>query len=301
MKVAVLLSSYNGEKYIKTQISSILQQKGHFNLDLWVRDDGSTDDTKKILQQYADQGKLKWYTGTNLGAARSFLDLIKHCTGYDYYLFSDQDDYWLPGKVESAINYLKKNHGKCVYFADAEVVDNNLNPIGRNVYKSKPRLKFETISCIGGILGCTMAFSSDLAQSIQVKSLPTNVFMHDFYVTELCLSLGGNIIFDPCVQLKYRQHSNNVVGVPTGFTNTIKNRVREITYSNTVSIASQAEEILRLYANEISEQNKVWLMKVASYKDNLLNRFLLSLSRKTEYANINNSITIRLSLLLGRR
>ena len=71
MRVAVLMSTYNGEKYIREQIDSILEQSGNFDLDLWVRDDGSKDSTQQILQEYAQQRKLHWYTGENLGAAHS--------------------------------------------------------------------------------------------------------------------------------------------------------------------------------------------------------------------------------------
>ena len=94
MKVAVLMSSYNGEKYIRPQIDSILAQEGNFELSLFVRDDGSTDKTQAILQEYAQKRKLTWYTGNNLGPARSFMDLLKKCKGFNYYAFADQDDYW---------------------------------------------------------------------------------------------------------------------------------------------------------------------------------------------------------------
>ena len=66
MKVVVLLSSYNGEKYIQEQIDSILHQEGDFELDLWIRDDNSTDRTREILKKYEKAGKLQWYTGKNL-------------------------------------------------------------------------------------------------------------------------------------------------------------------------------------------------------------------------------------------
>ena len=77
MRVAVLMSTYNGENYMKEQIESILNQRGNFELDLWVRDDGSTDATKKILMQYEIEKKLHWYEGRNLKPALSFMDLIK--------------------------------------------------------------------------------------------------------------------------------------------------------------------------------------------------------------------------------
>ena len=71
-RVVVLLSTYNGEKYVKTQIDSVLAQQ-NVEVVLYVRDDGSKDQTQNILKQYSDNGKLVWYTGSNLGAAKKLL------------------------------------------------------------------------------------------------------------------------------------------------------------------------------------------------------------------------------------
>ena len=75
MRVAVLMSTYNGENYMKEQIESILNQRGNFELDLWVRDDGSTDATKKILMQYEIEKKLHWYIGLCRRAAWVYDDI----------------------------------------------------------------------------------------------------------------------------------------------------------------------------------------------------------------------------------
>ena len=139
VNVAVLMSTYNGKKFIREQIESILNQKGDYLIDLWVRDDGSTDGTQEILEEYASQKKLKMYKGYNLGPALSFLDLLKQCWDYDYYAFSDQDDYWNSDKIKIGVNSLKEMSGLQLYFANAELVDSNLRPIGRHVDKEKPR------------------------------------------------------------------------------------------------------------------------------------------------------------------
>ncbi|MBQ4399872.1 MAG: glycosyltransferase, partial [Alphaproteobacteria bacterium] len=104
--VLVLMSTYNGEKYLKTQLDSILAQQG-VNVQILVRDDGSSDGTLPILQAYAAQGKLTYYTGPNLKPAKSFMDLIYNAPQADFYAFADQDDYWLPEKLICAVNKLK--------------------------------------------------------------------------------------------------------------------------------------------------------------------------------------------------
>lgn len=108
MKAAVLMSTYNGARFIREQLDSILDQTGEFELDLWVRDDGSTDGTKDILNDYESRGLLRWYTGENLGPAQSFLDLVRRTLGYDWYAFADQDDFWMPEKLSWALETLEK-------------------------------------------------------------------------------------------------------------------------------------------------------------------------------------------------
>lgn len=301
MKIAVLMSTFNGEKYIKGQIDSILNQESDFQIDLWVRDDGSTDRTIYILDEYVKRGQLRWYTGINLGPARSFLDLLNHCVGYDYYAFADQDDYWMSGKISAAIEMLEGKKGPQLYFSNAELVDSKLNSLGRNVYINSPRLDFETLTCAGGILGCTTVFNAELAHWIQERELPKHVVMHDFYLDELCLALGGNITFDLRAFMKYRQHENNVVGVSSGIVRTVQNRITDIVKKPKVSIAEQADEILKLYRKDISKEKANWLRRIALYKTSFLKRLRLAFSLKTTYMNVNMGLKLRLSILLGNR
>ncbi len=301
MKVAVLMSTYNGEKYLKEQIDSILNQEGDFQIDLWVRDDGSKDKTLKILDEYAVQGKLNWYSQNNLGPAESFLDLIKHCPGYDYYAFADQDDYWMPYKISAAVEALSGKQGLYLYFSNAELVDSKLNSLRRKVYRTSPRLDFETLTCAGGILGCTTVFNAELAYWVQIRESPRFMVMHDFYIDELCLALGGEIICDLRSFIKYRQHENNVIGVSVGILKTIKNRIKSILERPKISIAEQASEILRLYEKEISSDKAEWLMKISSYRSSWISRMSLAFTRKTIYMNMNLGIKLRLSILLGNR
>ena len=103
------MSTYNGEKYIKTQLDSILAQD-YEEIDLLIRDDGSTDSTREILSAYAKKySSITWYSGKNIGVQKSFFDLIlKANLERDYYAFADQDDKWLPGKISRAVSILKE-------------------------------------------------------------------------------------------------------------------------------------------------------------------------------------------------
>ena len=105
-EVLVLLSSYNGEKYIKEQIDSILTQK-NITVKLFIRDDGSTDATRNILKEYEKYSNCVVVFGDNIGAANSFLWLIQNAHSSGYYAFSDQDDIWDRDKLSSAISIIK--------------------------------------------------------------------------------------------------------------------------------------------------------------------------------------------------
>ncbi|MBO6101263.1 MAG: glycosyltransferase, partial [Spirochaetaceae bacterium] len=105
--ITILLSTYNGEKYIEEQLQSIFAQTCWQNCTLVVRDDGSKDGTLAILKKYEQQGKLRLECGENIGFVRSFFWLINNATEADYYSFADQDDVWNVNKVERAVKMLE--------------------------------------------------------------------------------------------------------------------------------------------------------------------------------------------------
>ena len=110
-KVAVLLSTYNGEKYIRCQLESILNQRLDREFSIFVRDDGSNDNTVQILESYNDH-RIVITRGNNLGANRSFLELIKKDKSlpseYEFFSFADQDDQWHLDKLQIAVDMLEK-------------------------------------------------------------------------------------------------------------------------------------------------------------------------------------------------
>ncbi len=301
MKLAVLLSSYNGEKYIKEQIDSILDQKGDFSLDLWVRDDGSTDSTPQILETYAQEGKLNWYTGPNLKPAKSFMDLLLHCPGYDYYAFADQDDYWYPEKLQVGLDLLKDCTGPSISFANARLVDGALNPLGRNVYKNPPRRDFYSLVYGSNIIGCTMVLNSALVRLAQEKPMPADLFMHDYYMLNLCTLYDGTVVYDPNPHMDYRQHGGNVIGAKWTKADALKDRIRRITTPAKVSIATQSQSLYDLYPQAPSKEKLDFLKQVAEYKRNCFTALALACSRKPRCNSKNMAVTIRLSYLLRNR
>lgn len=299
MKIAVLMSTYNGEKYIKEQIDSILRQKCDMEIDLWIRDDGSVDNTQKILDTYKNKGKLNWYAGVNIGPAQSFINLLLHCEKYDFYAFADQDDYWMSDKLQQGINRIKNIDNAALYISNARLVNSARIYMGRNVYKKTPKLDFYTLSCAGGLLGCTMIFNHALAAIVQNNILPDDIIMHDFYIALVCASMNGSLIYDPVPHMDYRQHENNVVGVSYGMKQILTSRISDMIRKPKISIANQANSLLKI--SGISAKNRDWLIKVNNYRETFYSRLKLAFSLKTRYINWNMGIKLRISIFFGNR
>jgi rhamnosyltransferase len=301
MKLAVLLSSYNGENYIKEQIESILAQQGDFTLELWVRDDGSSDSTPRILEEYARAGKLQWYTGENLKPAKSFMDLLLRCPGYDYYAFADQDDYWHPQKLQAALTLLAGHEAPAIAFANARLVDGKLQSLGRNVYKQPPKRDFYSLTVGSNIIGCTMLFNSPMARLAQEKPMPEAMYMHDYYLLMLCTLYGGTVFYDETPYMDYRQHGGNVIGAKWTKWDALKDRIHRITKPAKVSIAAQAQSMLALYPDAPAGEKLTFLRQVATYRDSFGKALKLACSRKPKFNGKNMEMTIRLAILLRNR
>ena len=301
MKIAILMSTYNGQAYLDTQIQFILAQQGDFQADLWVRDDGSADETKAILQRYADDGKLRWFTGENLRPAKSFLTLLQQCPGYDYYAFADQDDVWDSDKLAAGIASLKQDTAPALYFANARLVDKEQHSLGRNVYTVALNTDFYSLCCNGGLLGCTMVFNSALAKLVQDAPIPENLVMHDFYLAVLCRLYNGNIYYDAEPRMDYRQHGGNVVGSQWSKWGALKDRLQDIFTPCKISVADQASSILACYPQAPCPERIRYLQKIADYRCSLWRAMGLAFSKNLHFSSKNKAITTRLSILMRHR
>ena len=115
-KVAILMSTYNGEKYLDEQIGSILAQEG-VDVTLYIRDDGSSDRTAEIIKYYCKSyHNVSFTQGENLGVGNSFMQLVYDAKDvYYYYAFADQDDIWLPEKIKMAADKIKESKRPLLY------------------------------------------------------------------------------------------------------------------------------------------------------------------------------------------
>ena len=303
MRIAVLLSTYNGERYLEEQIDSILEQDIEEQFELIVRDDGSTDSTISILQAYAETGRLKYMVGDNIGAARSFVELLNLTPGYDYYAFSDQDDVWHRNKLRRAIQSIKDVQGPALYCSNTSLVDSCLNPLGRNAHRKLPTYNLISVLCLASCAqGCTSVINGELAAIIQSNDIPNTFVMHDSLITSLCCLIDGTIIYDDEPTMMYRMHGSNVFGLVTAkqsVLKVIKRRILEIISKNQITMADQAESLLHTYNEVIPPANKSMCKLVISTRNSILSRIAIVMNMRLKHDTINMTITKKLSILIG--
>lgn len=252
VKVNVLLSTYNGEKYLRTLIDSILNQKGVI-VDLLVRDDGSSDKTQEILDYYQRKGKLKWHKGENLKPARSFMQLLKESNDADYYAFADQDDFWLPNKLIAGIkSLLQKDNKPALYFCKTKIVDESLNEI--KTKEIKPYLTFGEALVYRFVSGCTMIFNRELRKIINSYK-PNFLSMHDIWIYCIAQSIGAKVVYDSHPYILYRQHANNTIGENNNFFQDWKRRLQRVINNKQIRY-KVAEELRNGYYPLMKEDNK---------------------------------------------
>lgn len=165
--VQVVMSTYNGEKYLKEQIDSILSQEG-VDVRLYIRDDGSSDRTTDILASYQEHKNVKIEKGNNLGFAKSFLTALDECDEADYYAFSDQDDVWEKDKLSTAIEILEEESQSTplLYCSALQRVDENLNPLHVQSYHGL-RINLPSMLTRGRLAGCTFVFNNTLRNLVK--------------------------------------------------------------------------------------------------------------------------------------
>ncbi len=296
-KVQVLMSTYNGERYLKQQIESILNQE-KVEISLLIRDDGSTDTTIEIIKEMSKTNKnISFYIGENIGPAKSFMDLIKNSKEADYYAFSDQDDVWENKKIISAINKIQeKQEEPSLYISALKVVNENLNEM--SIKKVIGNFTFEGEMIKNFATGCTQVFNKKLCEILK-EHMPNYIIMHDSWITRVCYAIGGNVVIDDNSYIKYRQHSNNVVGYKDNPIKKLKKQY-EISVENNISMrANIAEELKNGYEKYLTKGAKQVIENLIKYRtDEKAKRWLIHNKKfrtKSSYLNIKMLIAIKLN------
>ncbi|AEJ23362.1 alpha-L-Rha alpha-1,3-L-rhamnosyltransferase [Weissella koreensis KACC 15510] len=254
--VSVVMSTYNGDRYLENQLDSILNQKfdnQKFDLKIYIRDDGSKDNTQDIIDKYVNNypNTIKQIdrNSPNIGVKRSFFKLLKLVDG-DYYFFSDQDDIWLPNKLREflAVFHLHENGIPVGVYSDLWVADAKGVSTGQRMKENLSIGKYENVLSKllnrNLVTGASFAINKKTVNYIRTVNDETfdKVNMHDAFIA-LLIAMTGNLMFIDKPLVNYRQHGNNVIGVSTKSRETTLSKLLQINKLKQV----KKQQILNFY------------------------------------------------------
>lgn len=294
-KIAVLLSTYNGEKYLEEQIHSIFKQN-NCEIFLYVRDDGSNDKTLEILNKLKKTYNLTIVQGNNLGWKESFFQLLYLVPDiYDYYAFSDQDDVWMPEKLNRAIKMIENVTRPCLYCSAQTFVNEQLDYLSIDIHKH-PKNSRQAMTNISS-RGCSEVFNQKLLKILQNEKVTTN-FSHDRWVARVAIYAGMVVLDDESYTL-YRQHGNNSSG--NNFQPSLRSKIRNLlsNYRKHDFYYWYALELLEKYSDFLKVEDKLWLEKLVGSKKNIKNKLELLFSKDFVSETVKGTIILKLVMAFG--
>lgn len=202
--ISVAMASYNGALYIREQLTSILSQLSDSD-EVVVVDDASQDETVQVIRSFEDARIRLHVLPENSGVSAAFTEAISHCSG-DIIFLADQDDVWLPGKVQAVRSAFRHNPAVNVVATDAVVIDGSGNVISESYYATRGCFSHSAASNLikSSFHGCLMAFRAQLKPAV----LPLASY-HDVWIGLCNRMAGGETEFIPRAYVAYRRHGKN--------------------------------------------------------------------------------------------
>lgn len=226
MKIAVLICTKNGSRFIVEQLESIKNQDFK-NLDIYISDNGSTDETISHVKEFDSSNKsvnISYIPGKDMHFANNFVFLAKNIEQkYDFYAFCDQDDVWSPNHISRGIGELSCFDKKLplLHCSRTTLIDKSGVKIGQSKkFMKKPSFQNALVQSIAG--GNTMIFNSSAYEILVKASLKKKIVSHDWLLYILVSGCDGKIIYNQNPTVLYRQHDKNLIGSNNGFFNKFK-------------------------------------------------------------------------------
>ena len=293
--VAVVLSTYNGEKWIKEQLDSILNQT-YPNIQIFVRDDGSKDGTLQILREYEKRGQIILEEGNNIGYIKSFYKVLENAKGFTYYAFCDQDDIWLDFKIQRAVEKLEKEDNEKVlqYFSDYDYYDANMNFTKHfEGYKKGPSFQNSIVDAI--TLG-TCSVINEKTRSLMLENGSDNICSHDWWMYFICAGMG-TVIYDRTVTIKYRRNEENVSAGGKSFFSLQVYRIKHFIFGDYFQMVKrQIQKYNECFYDKLSKENQELLSLFTNEKYS----FKIALKKLFYPTNLIDEILLRFMFLIGK-
>ena len=297
--VAVLMSTYNGEKFLDEQLNSVARQT-YSNIVIFIRDDCSADSTLEIIKKWSRKIKIIQIPATqNLGPALSFIELIKVCPNYDYYAFCDQDDIWDPDKIEVAVNKLQQINEPALYFCRSRNIDAGGTVLDEDSVLESRYLTVESELTCGFCPGCAMVFNNELYEVVR-KQYYRNIPMHDMIFIMTALAIG-KVVYDEDIHFSRRMHEGNVVGkrgknffqkISQSCNNWFKNSKNSSYDKFIIDFVINTEDMRPVY-------NMEEMMALANYKKTIRNKIKIISSKHFVSASSSGLRSFRLRIIFN--
>lgn len=277
-KIVVLMATYNGERFLKEQLDSIFKQSRVNDLTLMVRDDGSIDQTISIIKEYASKYNIIILDDDekHVGPAKSFWRLLNKAEGYDYYLFSDQDDIWDIDKIWEAVNVAEKYDVSFLYCSNNRKIDAKGVCVKKYSTNEEPKYDMKSVLVSSFAQGCSMLFNNQ-ARQYAILQDEEYIPMHDLAVLSSTL-IKGEVFYDLTPRFSHRVHSSNVDAINNS-QSTIKKLIKAKAKWEKRSLETPldvyASELLEKYNEDIEYDISKFLNILSNYKISMLAKIRL--------------------------
>lgn len=300
MKIAIFMSTFNGEKYLDKQLNSIYNQKVNGEIIIYIRDDGSTDNTISIIRTWAMKMNIILYQGENLGPAKSFWRLFttKEIMA-DYYAFCDQDDIWDPEKLQKGITVLQTAKGESLWCSNCRIIDQNDNVVSDRMNDVIPDFSIISQFVCGTTQGCAMLLNDKLRSCLLEKNI-SSVPMHDFTIITYAIAIG-KIFYDNNPTFGYRIHNENVIANEgktfIGHMSSSINRWFSNKHRNELS--SFAENFLKDNMSYLDKKTINYLNNLFRSRKSIVCRFKIIFNPETKSLNKRAEWSFKIRVALG--
>lgn len=276
-KVNVLLSTFNGEKYLEEQLDSLLNQT-YQNIDIYIRDDGSHDKTLDIIKKYKEENVGKIFqieSFDNLGYPDCFWHMLKECKQADAYAFCDQDDIWRPQKIEYAVSQMKKGNPKSslLYIHEYDNCDKDMRLISHHSlgdissYQGY-QLIFYTIA-----QGFSMVINDEMRYTILKQKPFGQDLPHDGWLIWNAFYFG-DIIYDNRILAKYRRHENAETSSGNNYVQMLKSWWKKEVIGNEMLRQEKRIDYFLQVSNLKTDKEEYAIWKIFSYKSKSLRNYI---------------------------
>lgn len=272
-RLQILLSTYNGGRYLEEQLESCRDAARTWPCQLLIRDDGSTDDTRSILERYAQEENVEVVYGEHVGLNASYIWLAEHSDpACAYYAVSDQDDRWFPDKADTAARLLEREaaSGEPLLFASRSVLtDEALRPVGETACPRRG-LTFYNAMLQNSCPGHTQILNRPLMDRVRRYCHP-DMAAFDWWVYLLAAAFG-RIVFSPEPTVWHRQHQNNSVGCPNTRGAALMRRAVRVLRGDGKAVSKQLQGLLDCAGPELTDAYRAEVERFLEGRTSFLGR-----------------------------